>query len=69
MIIIGEDYHPGLQQIAFVDTGTGAPQELRLEHREGAETFYRDLAAQELKVRVGMEASGMLAGLNDCWRS
>jgi transposase len=31
---------------------------LRLEHREGAEKFYRDLAAQGMKVRVGMEASG-----------
>ena len=30
----------------------------RLEHREGAEKFYRYLVAQEKKVRVGMEASG-----------
>jgi transposase len=58
MIIIGADYHPGFQQIAFVDTDTGELQERRLEHREDAEKFYRDLAAQELKVRVGMEASG-----------
>ncbi len=64
MIIIGADYHPGFQQIAFVDTDTGELQERRLEHREDAERFYRDLAAQELKVRVGMEAT--LAGLNDC---
>jgi transposase len=58
MIIIGADYHPGFQQIAFVDTDTGELQERRLEHREDAEKFYRDLAAQGLKVRVGMEASG-----------
>jgi transposase len=58
MIIIGCDYHPGFQQIAFVDTDTGELQERRLEHREEAETFYRELAAQGLKVRVGMEASG-----------
>src|SRR5271169_3544004 len=58
MIIIGADYHPGFQQIAFVDTDTGELQERRLEHREEAETFYRELAAQGLKVRVGMEASG-----------
>src|SRR6202162_1417481 len=58
MIIIGCDYHPGFQQIAFVDTDTGEFQERRLEHREDAEKFYRDLASQELKVRVGMEASG-----------
>ena len=45
MIIIGADYHPGFQQIAFVDTDTGELQERRLEHREEAEKFYRDLAA------------------------
>lgn len=54
MIIIGADYHPGFQQIAFVDTDTGELQERRLEHREDAEKFYRDLAAQELKVQVGI---------------
>ena len=58
MIIVGCDYHPGFQQIAFVDTDTGELQERRLQHREGAEKFYRDLAAQGMKVRVGMEASG-----------
>src|SRR5579859_796532 len=58
MIIIGCDYHPGFQQIAFVDTETGELQERRLQHREEAERFYRDLAAQGARVRVGMEASG-----------
>src|ERR1700680_4859022 len=58
MIIIGADYHPAFQQIAFVDTETGELQERRLQHREEAEKFYRDLRAQEMKVRVGMEASG-----------
>jgi transposase len=58
MIIIGCDYHPGFEQIAFVDTETGELQERRLQHREEAEKFYRDLAAQGMKVRVGMEASG-----------
>jgi transposase len=58
MIIVGCDYHPGFQQIAFVDTDTGELQERRLEHPEVAEKFYRDLAAQGRKVRVGMEASG-----------
>jgi hypothetical protein len=46
MLIIGADYHPGFQQIAFVDTETGELQERRLQHREEAEKFYRDLAAQ-----------------------
>jgi transposase len=58
MMIIGCDYHPGFQQIAFVDTETGELQERRLQHREEAEKFYRHLAAQGMKVRVGMEASG-----------
>jgi transposase len=58
MIIIGCDYHPGFQQIAFVDIETGDCGEQRLQHREEAEKFYRDLAGQGKAVRVGMEASG-----------
>jgi len=58
MMIIGCDYHPGFQQIAFIDTETGECGEHRLPHREETEKFYRDLAAQGMKVRVGMEASG-----------
>jgi hypothetical protein len=42
MIIIGCDYHPGFQQIAFVDTDTGELQERRLLHREeGGEVLSR----------------------------
>jgi len=58
MIIIGVDFHPEFQQIAFVDTETGELQEARLRHREEAETFYRELRARAWPVRVGMEASG-----------
>jgi len=58
MIIIGCDYHPGFQPIAFVDTETGECGERRLEHREEAEKFYRDLGAQGAAVGLGMEASG-----------
>jgi hypothetical protein len=36
MLIIGCDYHPGFQQIAFVDTETGEFGERRLTHREEA---------------------------------
>jgi transposase len=57
-MIIGCDYHPGFQQIAVVDSETGELQERRLEHREGAEKFYRELAARGASVRLGMEASG-----------
>jgi transposase len=56
MLIIGCDYHPGFQQIAFVDTETGEVDERRLTHREEAEQFYGTL--KERRVRVGMEASG-----------
>jgi transposase len=58
MMIIGCDYHPGLQQIAWLDTETGELRERRLAHREEAEAFYRGLGAQGVSVRLGMEASG-----------
>src|SRR5713226_7812315 len=58
MIIIGSDFHPEFQQIAFVDTDSGEFLEKRLDHREEAERFYRELALTGKKVRVGMEASG-----------
>jgi hypothetical protein len=45
MLIIGCDYHPAFEQIAYVDTATGDCGERRLEHREETEKFYRDLAA------------------------
>ncbi len=56
MIIIGCDYHPGFQQIAYVDTETGECGERRLAHREEAERLYHE--RKEQRVRVGMEASG-----------
>ena len=58
MLIIGCDYHPGFQQIAFVDSNTGELIERRLGHREEAEQFYGKLKEQDISVRVGMEASG-----------
>jgi transposase len=58
MIIIGVDFHPEFQQIAWVDTDSGELVERRLWHREEAEEFYRGLASEGKTVRVGMEASG-----------
>jgi transposase len=58
MFIVGCDYHPSFQQIAFVDTETGELKEQRLVHREGAEEFYRALVSTGQRVCVGMEASG-----------
>jgi hypothetical protein len=69
MIMIEADYHPGFQQIAFVDTDTGEFQERQLQHREEAEKFYRELAAQGKKVGVGWKRVDTRAGLNDGWPS
>ena len=56
MNIIGCDYHPSFQQIAWVDTETGEMQERKLMHGDGeAERFYRQLRGP---VRVGMESTG-----------
>ena len=63
MIIIGVDYHPEFQQVAWVDTETGELKEVRLHHPEEAERFYRELAEQQVQVRIGMEASGHARGL------
>ena len=49
---------PGLPTNCVCGYRNGRLREQRLEHREGAEKFYRELAAQGKKVRVGMEASG-----------
>ena len=47
MLIVGCDYHPGFQQIAFVDTETGECGERRLSHREEAEQFYGETQRAE----------------------
>src|SRR6202162_9740 len=59
MVIIGVDYHPSGQYIAFVDTETGEYGERQLNHSDReAEKFYRELATRGVSVRVGMEATG-----------
>jgi len=58
MIIIGVDYHPSFQQIAFMDQETGECRERELKHSDGeAEKFYRELKQRGISVRLGMEAS------------
>ena len=60
MIIIGCDFHPSYQQIAILDTETGATEDHKLMHASGeAERFYGELAPPVL---VGIEAVG-----NDQW--
>lgn len=56
MMIIGCDFHPRFQQVAYVDRETGECGELRLSHPDEAERFYRSLAGRQ--VRIGMEATG-----------
>ena len=59
MMIIGVDYHPSSQQIAFLMEESGEYGERELNHSEGeAERFYRCLHARGIRVRVGMEATG-----------
>jgi transposase len=57
MKIIGCDFHPGYQQIAMWDQGTGEVLERALSHerKEEVRAFY---AGFEGPVRVGIEASG-----------
>src|SRR5262249_55834547 len=56
MWIIGCDYHPRFQQIAFVNTEGGEYGQRRLEHVGEAEQFYRSLAGAE--GGGGKEANG-----------
>ena len=59
MMIIGVDYHPSFQAIAFLMEETGECGEQELNHSDGqAEKFYRDLKQRGICVRVGMEATG-----------
>src|ERR1700676_1682750 len=59
MMIIGVDYHPSFQQIAFFVEETGECGEQELNHSDGqAEKFYRGLKQRGISVRVGMEATG-----------
>ena len=59
MMIIGVDYHPSFQTIAFFVEATGEYGERELNHSGGeAERFYRDLKQGGISVRVGMEATG-----------
>ena len=59
MYLIGVDYHPSFQTIAFFVEETGEYGERELNHSEGeAEKFYRNLKQIGITVRVGMEATG-----------
>jgi len=56
MVIVGCDFHPGWQQVAVFDSGTGEIRELQLRNSDGeAERFYGSLPWPAL---VGFEACG-----------
>ena len=59
-MMIGVDYHPSFQQIAFLIEGTGEYEERRLNHSDGeAEQFYRNLQLRgtlEAKKLANMES-------------
>ena len=56
MLIIGCDFHPSWQQVAWLDLKTGETGEAKLEHKNGeAERWYRGLAGA---ARIGLEATG-----------
>jgi transposase len=56
MMIIGCDFHPSWQQIAWLDNETGETGEQKLIHGEGqAQQFYSQLPKP---TRMGMEATG-----------
>jgi transposase len=58
-MLIGVDYHPSFQQIAFFIEETGECGERQLNHSDGeAERFYLDLQQRRTRVRVGLEATG-----------
>jgi len=56
MMIIGCDFHPSWQQIAWFDSETGETGERKLVHATGdAQRFYQQLA---VPVLIGIEATG-----------
>ena len=63
MIIIGCDFHPSWEQVAWLDTETGETAERRLVHAAGeAGPFYRQWPAPTL---IGMESTGNCQWLID----
>ena len=56
MMIIGCDFHPSWQQVAWLDTETGETREQQLLNGNGeAERWYRQLPVPSW---IGLEATG-----------
>jgi transposase len=63
MIIVGCDFHPSWEQVAWLDSETGETGEHKPVHSEGeAERFYGQLPAPAL---IGLEATGNCHWLQD----
>src|SRR5271163_4130414 len=58
MIMIGCDFHPGLEELALLDTETGRRRQHCLSHSFGAGPVREFYAGLGQPVRVGLEASG-----------
>ncbi len=56
MLIIGCDFHAGLEVLSIFDNRTGEVKEKRLSHPVEATAFYRGLREQGERARVGIEA-------------
>lgn len=63
MLIVGCDFHPGWEQVCWLDTETGETQQQKLTHGDGeAERFYGELPTPAL---IGLEATGNCHWLQD----
>ena len=67
MLIIGCDYHPGFQQIAFVDTDTGELRRTATDSpRRSRAVLPRRSAAQRKRCEWGWKPAGTRAGSSVC---
>ena len=69
MLVMGCDYHPGFQQIAYVGTETGELQERRLgiARKRSSDTAHSAKRRQEFE--SGWKRVDRRVGLNVCWPS
>jgi transposase len=65
MVLIGCDFHPGWQQVSWLDEQTGECGDHKLVHEAGAvERFYRQFPAGS---RIGLEATGNCQWFVEIW--
>jgi hypothetical protein len=70
MMIIGVDYHPSFQQIAFLDQETGEGGEQRLSHDGGeADRSIESCSSEESACVLGWKRPDLRVGSSDCWQN